>query len=163
MKAKTGNKRRIRARPARLRIGTGPFRRVCAYLTAAPAAYDTIHGFFADTNTKPEDYDLIVTGDLAKYGKLILADMFREEGVELGDRYNDCGLMIFDNDRQDTHAGGSGCGCSASVLCGHILNGMHAGTWRKVLFAATGALMSPMSTQQGESIPSICHLIAIES
>lgn len=75
--------------------------------------------------------------------------------------YRDCGCMIYENDTQDTHSGGSGCGCSASVLCGHILNGMRGGVWKRALFCATGALMSPLAVQQGESIPSICHLIEL--
>ena len=129
----------------------------------APAAYGTLSALFDDTRTGPEDYDLILTGDLGRVGSSILADLFAQDGVDLADRYADCGCLIFDGERQDTHAGGSGCGCSASVLCCHILNGMREGRWRRVVFAATGALMSPVSAQQGESIPGICHAVVIEA
>ena len=129
----------------------------------APAAYDTLTAFFSDTGTRPADYDLIVTGDLGKLGKDIIIDFFRHDGVDISPNYNDCGVMIFDLKKQDMHAGGSGCGCSASVLTGYILNGMRAGKWNNVLFAPTGALMSPTVTQQGESIPGICHLLHISN
>ncbi len=127
----------------------------------APAAYETICAFFADTGQKPEDLDLIVTGDLGRCGADILRDLFKRDGIEFGARYNDCGLMLFDLKKQDVQAGGSGCGCSAAVLCGHILNLMRAGVWRSVLFCGTGALLSPVSTAQGESIPSICHAVRL--
>jgi len=131
--------------------------------TSAPAAYDTISRFLKDTQTKPSDYDLILTGDLGHIGKNILIDAFHDDGIELGDRYNDCGVLIFDRQSQDTHAGGSGCGCSASVLCGHILKGMQEKRWNRILFCATGALLSPLTTQQGESIPSVAHLVCISN
>ena len=102
-----------------------------------------------------------MTGDLGKIGSEILSDAFRDDGIDVTGVYRDCGCMIYDCAAQDTHAGGSGCGCSASVLCGHILNGMRAGNWRRVLFCATGALMSPLAVQQGETIPAVCHLIEI--
>ena len=129
----------------------------------APAAYDTLSTHFSDLAFLPTDYDLIVTGDLGKIGAEILLDFFRQDGIELASNYNDCGLMIYDLDEQDVHAGGSGCGCSASVLTGYILNGMRNGRWQRVLFAATGALMSPTSSQQGESIPGICCAISISN
>lgn len=129
----------------------------------APAAYETLRMHFSDLALLPSDYDLIVTGDLGQIGSSILLDFFKRDGVELAPNYNDCGLMIFSRDSQDVHAGGSGCGCSASVLAGHLLNGMRAGRWNKILFAATGALLSPTSTQQSESIPSICHAVAISN
>ena len=128
----------------------------------APAAHGTLTALFADTGTEPADYDLILTGDLGTVGKTILCDLFASDGVDLAGRYDDCGCMIFDGAAQDTHAGGSGCGCGAGVLCCHILNGMRQGQWRRVVFAATGALMSPVSAQQGESIPGICHAVVIE-
>lgn len=128
----------------------------------APAAYDTLRQHFADTGRGPEDYDAIFTGDLGALGHDILEALFRAEGVELGARYMDCGVLIYDLATQDVNAGGSGCGCSASVLCGHILPAMEKGLWRRVLFAATGALMSPTSAQQGGSIPGICHALVIE-
>jgi len=129
----------------------------------APAAYDTLKTHFDDLRIGPDSYDLIVTGDLGQIGSSILVDFFREDGVELAPYYNDCGLMIFDRKKQDVHSGGSGCGCSASVLCGYILNGMREGRWKRVLFAATGALLSPTTTLQGESIPSVCCAVAIST
>lgn len=128
----------------------------------APAAYETIKAFWEDTATKPSDYDLIVTGDLGSVGKSVVEDLFKSDGIELKQRYQDCGIMIFDDGSQDTHAGGSGCGCSAVVLCGHLLERMRAGVYKKLLFCGTGALMSPVSAMQGESIPGICHLVALE-
>ncbi len=129
----------------------------------APAAYDTISSHFEATGTSPEDYDLILTGDLGCVGSEILRDLFLHDGISLGDRHNDCGMMIFDRDRQDVHAGGSGCGCSASVLCGHILGRVKGGELGNVLFCATGALMSTTLLQQGESIPGIAHCVQIRS
>jgi stage V sporulation protein AD len=129
----------------------------------APAAYDTLSAHFSDLKISPTDYDLIVTGDLGTVGSSILVDFFKSDGITLGERYNDCGVMIFDPKTQDTHAGGSGCGCSAAVLCGELLNGMREGKWKKLLFAATGALMSPTSSLQGESIPSVCSAISIST
>ena len=96
-------------------------------------------------------------------GSHILADLFLRDGVDLGVRYMDCGRLIYSANGQDTHAGGSGCGCSAAVLCGHLLHGMLEGNWNKLLFAATGAMMSPTTNQQGESIPAICHAVALEN
>lgn len=129
----------------------------------APAAYDTLCAHFADTGRAPEYYDAIFTGDLGALGHDIVQDMFAADGVKLGARYMDCGVLIYDLRTQDVHAGGSGCGCCASVLCGHILPAMRKGVWKRVLVAATGALMSPTSAQQGASIPGICHAVAIES
>ena len=129
----------------------------------APAAYDTLKNHFSDTGRSPEYYDLIVTGDLGAIGHDTLEDLFRRSGKTLGESYTDCGLLIFDRDRQDVHAGGSGCGCSASVFCSYIMNGFKTGQWKRVLFAPTGALMSPTTSQQGESIPGICHAISIEN
>ena len=126
----------------------------------APAAYDTLSAHFQDTGRRPSDYDLIVTGDLGRLGHEILLDFFHRDGIDLSDRCGDCGLMIFDTRKQDVHCGGSGCGCSASVLTGHLLNGMRQGKWRTLLFCPTGALLSPTSVQQGESIPGICHAVA---
>ena len=125
----------------------------------APAACDTFKNFFEDTGTKPDEYDLIVTGDLGTVGYDLMRDLVGREGYSLGENYNDCGRMIFDLENQDVHAGGSGCGCAASVLAGHILPQLQKGILKNVLFAATGALMSTTSSQQGESIPGICHLV----
>ena len=126
----------------------------------APAAYETIKAHFQDTGRRPSQYDLIVTGDLGKLGSEILFDLFHKDGMDLNN-LTDCGTLIYDLEGQDVHCGGSGCGCSAVVLTGHLLNGMRAGRWKNILFCGTGALLSPTSTQQGESIPCICHAAAI--
>lgn len=128
----------------------------------APAAYSSLTAHFADTGRAPEYYDAIVTGDLGAVGSEILRELFAQDGIDLGTRYMDCGRLIYATEAQDAHAGGSGCGCSASVLCGHLLDGMREGLWRRILFAPTGALMSPTMSQQGESIPGICHAVALE-
>lgn len=127
----------------------------------APAAVDTIVKHFEDTGFTPSNYDLIVTGDLGAIGKEICIELTREQGYEISNIYNDCGVMIFDRGRQDMHAGGSGCGCSAAVLAGLIYKKIMDGSLKNVLFIATGALLSPVSIQQGESIPSIAHAISI--
>ena len=128
----------------------------------APAAHDTLSAHFRDTGRRPEDYDLILTGDLGELGSRLLRTLFIREGTDLTERYTDCGLLIYDRQRQDVHCGGSGCGCSASVLACHILPGMAAGRWRRVLFCPTGALHSPTTALQGESVPGICHAVALE-
>lgn len=128
----------------------------------APAAMDTLINHFQDTGLKPSDYDLIVTGDLGIVGKSIVMDMMKEEGYDLGSVYTDCGVEIFNPKAQDTHAGGSGCACSAVVFNGYILEEMKRGRFKKVLFMSTGALHSPIITQQGESIPSIAHAITVD-
>lgn len=127
----------------------------------APSAMSTLISHFQDTKTTPDDYDLIVTGDLGKLGSEILMDLMEHNGYKLGKNYNDCGQMIFNNN-QKTFQGGSGCGCSASVLNSYILKKMDEGVFKKVLFAATGALLSTLSTQQGDTIPGICHAVVIE-
>ena len=128
----------------------------------APAAYATIKAHFDDMKTAPEDFDLIVTGDLGQLGKEMLLELARRDGVSLGGKLTDCGTLVFDNDKQDVHAGGSGCGCSAITLCGHYLSQLQKKKLRRVLFCGTGALLSPTSTQQGLPIPGICHAVAIE-
>ena len=125
----------------------------------APAAADTLRRFLSDTHTRPDDYDFIATGDLGAEGSALFKTLMAREGNRLSDNYFDCGLLLYDRTRQDVHAGASGCGCSASVLCGHILKRMEAGEWNNGIFMATGAMMSPTSSQQGESIPGIAHLI----
>ena len=127
----------------------------------APAAFDTLQAVFRDTGTVPGDYDLILTGDLGDVGSRIVLELFAREGVTL-ENYTDCGLVLYDRKRQDMHAGGSGCGCSAAVLCGYLLPEMRRGRWRRVLFAPTGALLSPTSSFQGESIPGICHAVVLD-
>ncbi len=127
----------------------------------APAAARTLSDFFKDTNTTPDDYDRIFTGDLGKIGSNLLYELLEKEGVKLQHKHRDCGLLIYNRNTQDVHAGGSGCGCAASVLCGHILPRMERGELKNILFIATGALMSPTSCQQGLSIPCIAHLVQI--
>ncbi len=130
----------------------------------APAAADTLLSFFADTKTQPEDYDLIVTGDLGQIGHDLLMQLMNEQSCPLSDdRYTDCGLLIYDRKAQDVHAGGSGCGCSASVLNGYLLSRLQSGNIKRMIFMATGALMSLTSSQQGESIPGVAHLVVMES
>lgn len=126
----------------------------------APAAADTIKTFLADTKTKPQDFDAIFTGDLGLVGTTLLHDLLKKDGIEIPN-HSDCGMMIYDAKKQDVHAGGSGCGCSASVLCSEILGKMDKGELKNVLFCATGALMSPTSSMQGETIPGIAHLVNI--
>ncbi len=125
----------------------------------APAAYDTILAYLTDTNTKPQDYDAIFTGDLGLVGSELLYELMSRDGVDLKTKHKDCGLMIYDRKRQDTHSGGSGCGCGASVLCSHILKRLEKGVFKNILFCATGALLSPTSTQQGNNIPVIAHAV----
>ena len=129
----------------------------------APAAYDTLRAYFADTHTGPADYDAIFTGDLGELGHEIVMDLFRQDGVDMTRNYEDCGMLLYDRDRQDMHAGGSGCGCSAAVFNGYLLTGLKQGRWRRILFAPTGALLSPTSSFQGESIPGICHLVCVST
>ena len=125
----------------------------------APAAADSIARYLRDTGTAPGDYDGIFTGDLEAVGTALLYQLLAEEGVHLQRVHDDCGLLLYDRQRQDVHAGGSGCGCSAAVLCGHLLKRMEQGELGDILFCATGALMSPTSQQQGQSIPGVCHVV----
>lgn len=129
----------------------------------APAAADTLKNYLTDTGTQSDMFDLIITGDLGAIGSTLLSELLEKEGIQLGSKYTDCGLLIYDREKQDVHAGGSGCGCSASVLCSYIFNNMRCGNLNEVLFIATGALMSPISMQQGESIPSVAHLIHLST
>ena len=127
----------------------------------APAALATIKAHFDDLKTSADDYDLIVTGDLGQFGKEVLLTMARNEGLNLGGKLTDCGTLVFDTLKQDVHAGGSGCGCSAITLCGYLLNKLSTGKLNKILFCGTGALLSPTSTQQGLPIPGVCHAVSI--
>ena len=129
----------------------------------APAAYDTLHAFFTDMKTSPADYDAIFTGDLGELGHAIVTDFFRQDGIDMTKNYFDCGMLLYDREKQDMHAGGSGCGCSAAVFNGYLLTGLKQGRWRRILFAPTGALLSPTSSFQGESIPGICHLVCVST
>lgn len=128
----------------------------------APAAADTIITYLNDTDTLPEDYDSIFTGDLGVIGSELLYKLAEEKGIKLRGKHKDCGNMIFDSLSQDVYAGGSGCGCSASVLCSYILSEIDKGKLSNILFCATGALLSPTSSQQGEVIPSVAHLLNIK-
>ncbi len=128
----------------------------------APAACETIAAFLHDTGTGPRDYDLILTGDLGVVGTRLLLELLQKEhGISAGDVHADCGLMLYDMQTQDVHAGGSGCGCSAAVVCGYILRRLREKTLRRVLFAGTGALLSGVSPLQGESIPGIAHAVLL--
>lgn len=127
----------------------------------APAAYETIRSHFDDLSVGPEDYDLIVTGDLGQLGKELLLELAKQDSISLGGKLTDCGTMIFDNVTQDVHSGGSGCGCSAVTLCGYFLEKLRERKLQKILFCGTGALLSPTSSQQGLPIPGICHAVAI--
>ncbi len=129
----------------------------------APAAADTISRYLDATDTNPSDYDMIVTGDLGVVGSELLCELLIGTGIDISKVHKDCGMMIFDLEKQDVHAGGSGCGCSASMLCGYILRKMEEGELKNVLFCATGALMSTTSSQQGESIPGICHAVHLQA
>ena len=129
----------------------------------APAAASTLLHFFEDTNTSIEDYDLVFTGDLGYVGTQLLYELCDREGVDIRCRHSDCGTMIFDRDKQDVHAGGSGCGCSASVLCSYVMHRLEEKDLTNILFMSTGALMSPTSSFQGESIPGIAHLLNIKN
>lgn len=127
----------------------------------APAAFNTIRTHFEDFGTSVDDYDLIVTGDLGHHGKEALLNLARVNGLSLGGKLVDCGCMIFDRDKQDVHSGGSGCGCSAVVLCSELLDKLNKGKLKRILFCGTGALLSPTSTQQGLPIPGVCHAVCI--
>lgn len=129
----------------------------------APAAADTLVAFFQDTGMKPTDFDIIATGDLGKFGRELAVQLAEKEGLILGDNYIDCGIEIFDSKKQFTDAGGSGCGCSAVTFNGYILRKMEEKVFNKVLLLPTGALLSPISSNQGESIPGIAHGIVIEN
>lgn len=130
----------------------------------APAASETIFAFFDDTATTPDDYDLILTGDLGKVGASLLLDLLKKDhGIDLRGHHADCGLLLYDAEKQDVHAGGSGCGCAGSVFNSYILRRLQSGELKRVLLVATGALMSATSALQGESIPSIAHAVLVET
>lgn len=128
----------------------------------APAAASLIGNHFKEFNVEPCHYDKIITGDLGKVGKKILIDMLGNNGYNIADRHMDCGIEIYDSVTQDSHCGGSGCACAASVLCGYVLKKMAAGDLKRVLFVPTGALLSGTSFNEGESIPSIAHGVVFE-
>lgn len=129
----------------------------------APAAADTIVRHFKDTGRDPSYYDLIITGDLGHIGRELAAKLMADEGYVLGSTFTDCGIKIFDKAKQDTHAGGSGCACSAVTFAGYLHNNLRRKSIDKILFVPTGALLSPTSSQQGQNIPGIAHAVAIEN
>ena len=130
-------------------------------MTFSPAAYQTISRIFEDTGFDPASYDMIFTGDLGNIGHEILKNLLIENNINVSKNLDDCGCMIFSSE-QDAHAGGSGCGCCGSVLNSYIIKKLENGDFKKVLVAATGALMSPTTAFQGESIPGISHLVQLE-
>lgn len=129
----------------------------------APAACDTIYWNLKDFGRKPSDYDKIITGDLGSIGQQALIDLLNEKDVDIAGQHMDCGIEIYDAKEQDTHAGGSGCGCSAVTLSAYILKKIEEGVWKRVLFVPTGALLSKTSFNEGQSVPGIAHGLVIES
>jgi stage V sporulation protein AD len=127
----------------------------------APAAADTIFRHLSDFALAPDSYDKIITGDLGMVGREILFKLLSEKGISIEAQHEDCGLLIFDNKKQDTHSGGSGCGCAASVLAGYILPKVARGEWKRILFVPTGAMLSKVSFNEGESVPGIAHAVQI--
>lgn len=127
----------------------------------APAAADTLLRYFQYSERRPSDFDMIVTGDLGWEGGSLLCDLLLAEGLDIRAQYQDCGRMIYHRERQDMHAGGSGCGCSAVVLASYLCPRLARGDLRQILFLGTGAMMSPASIQQGEAIPAVAHLLRI--
>lgn len=128
----------------------------------APSACDTIYQNFIDFNIQPEEYDKIVTGDLGDVGHTILIELMKDKGYDISKQYIDCGMLIYDPETQDTHSGGSGCGCSAVVLSSYVLPKLETGEWKKVLFIPTGALLSTVSFNEGKSVPGIAHAVILE-
>ena len=129
----------------------------------APAAAHTISQHLKDFELEPSEYDRIFTGDLGQYGLQLAKELVERDGFKLGDRLSDCGLIIYDRESQDVHAGGSGCGCSALTLINYLVPALEEGKYKKILFIPTGALLSPLSTQQGESVPGIAHALTLEA
>jgi stage V sporulation protein AD len=128
----------------------------------APAAADTILAYFGESGSSPDDFDAIVTGDLGNEGGSVLCELLNSSGLDIRKQYYDCGILIYDRDRQDKHSGGSGCGCSAVVMAAHFLGRVSSGNIKRMLFVGTGAMMSPSSIQQGLAIPAVAHLLRIE-
>lgn len=129
----------------------------------APAAASTLERHFNDFSSQPDDYDKIVTGDLGKVGQKVLIDLLQERGYDISERHIDCGIEIYDGETQDTHAGGSGCGCSAVTLSAYLLKQLEEGSWKKILFMPTGALLSKTSFNEGMSVPGIAHGLVLEA
>ena len=129
----------------------------------SPAAYDTIRSHLIDTGRSVDDFDMILTGDLGSFGSTMLRDLLNRSNIDLKNKHKDCGMIIFDLEKQGVGCGGSGCGCSAVVLSTYILNLFMQGAIKRLLFIATGALLSPTRIQQGETIPGIAHAVLIEA
>ena len=129
----------------------------------APAASNVIYQNFMDFNRSPQDYDKIITGDLGTIGQTALLELLRDQGFDISQNHMDCGIEIYDAASQDTHAGGSGCGCAATVLSAYISKQIEEGIWKRVLFIPTGALLSKTSFNEGQNIPGIAHGIVLES
>ena len=128
----------------------------------APAALDTLITHLKDTDRKPSYYDAIITGDLGYIGKEVVIELAEKEGYNIKSNYNDCGVLIFDKESQDTHSGGSGCACCGSVFSGYLYEQLKSKKLKKILLIATGALTNATTSQQGESIPGIAHAVSIE-
>lgn len=128
----------------------------------APAAADTIRQHLQDFGRKPEDYDKIITGDLGVVGQKLLFELLAKDGIDIKKQHMDCGMEIFDSEKQNTNAGGSGCGCAAVTLSAYILKKLEEGVWKRVLFLPTGALLSKTSFNEGQSIPGIAHAVVLE-
>lgn len=129
----------------------------------APAACDTIACHLSDFNREPDYYDKIITGDLGSVGKEILLELLKAKGYDISSVYMDCGIEIYDSESQDTHSGGSGCGCSAVTLTGYVFKQMSEGVWNRVLFVPTGALLSTVSFNEGNAVPGIAHAVVIRN
>lgn len=129
----------------------------------APAAFETIKQNFEDFNIKPDYYDKIITGDLGYVGKNILIELLKEKDYDITNQHMDCGIEIFDQDSQDTHAGGSGCGCAAVTFAGYVIKQLKEGAWKRVLFVPTGALLSQVSFNEGNTVPGIAHAVMVEA
>ncbi len=162
-----GNEKKARARITGVTVG-----RIVDYglkdsmnmgACMAPAAASTLEQHFGDFGCGPEEYDRIITGDLGKVGQRVLLDLLSRKGYDLSGQHMDCGIEIFDGETQDTHAGGSGCGCSAVTLAAYILRQLQEKNWKKVLFMPTGALLSKTSFNEGMSVPGIAHAVVLES
>lgn len=128
----------------------------------APAALDTLVTHFQDTGRKPTYYDAIISGDLGHVGKEIVSEMIQTKGYNINSIYDDCGVLMFDKNKQDTHSGGSGCACIGTIFSGYFFKQLKEQKIRRLLLVATGALMNATSSQQGETIPGIAHAISIE-
>lgn len=128
----------------------------------AGAACDTIYQNFMDFGRRPEDYDRIITGDLGYVGKTLLLSLLKEKGFDITKQHDDCGILIFNQEKQDTHSGGSGCGCSGAMFAAHILRQVEKGAWKRVLFLPTGALLSKVSFNENRTVPGIAHGVVLE-